>query len=458
MPSICICLADNPILSVFAFKPGERVNVHVSFENDLIPGRYRLQILDHKQNSRLNRYGKGLSDILVNNWPIPTAIRDEHLGIWQVKVDSVKNIREVRKAGREIGQSLSFSQIFFVEKSVRVEFPLLGGDIIYQLPELVPIVEEEIISEISPLETVIEVKEEVDVSTLDSEVITAISVIKVRGIGQTYANRLAKISVLTVSDLWNYKNRIYLAEVMRISDKRLEKMLEDAELLLSEKAEEIGQKDIKKDEDFIPDDLQVIKGITPAFVKKLKKIGIKSKTDLLDFKDVDLIKKILDISTNELGEILAPIGRIIEPDMIIKPEVIPPLNQPVINLKGIGKVTEGKINTVGIFTVQELLDSTFELLSGITTKKTYLKWMRSASDFTDIPISEDSETLDETKPSKGLLSLPGIGPKTLVKLNNLGIFSIEDILTFTESEQLRKALRMSISRFNDFIKKISSES
>ena len=121
MPSICICLANEPILSVFAYIPGEKINVHVAFENEQIPERYRLQILDHKQNSRLNRYGTGLTDILLNNWPIPTSIRDDHLGIWQVKVDHIKNARQTQKFNEKTENTISFSQIFFVEKNKKVE-------------------------------------------------------------------------------------------------------------------------------------------------------------------------------------------------------------------------------------------------------------------------------------------------------------------------------------------------
>ncbi|MHA1978024.1 MAG: helix-hairpin-helix domain-containing protein [Candidatus Hodarchaeales archaeon] len=455
MPSICICLSNNPILSVFAFKPGEKVNIHVAIENELIPGRYRLQILDHKQNSRLNRYGIGLSDIVVNDWPIPTAIRDDHLGIWQVKVDSIKNVRKVGKSRENIDNSLSFSQIFFVENSERIEFPLLGGDIIYQLPETISVVEEDVISE--PVETIVTIQEElVDTSTPTQSFTTEIPVIEVRGIGQTYAGRLAKIEVFTATDLWYHKDRIFLAEIMRISDKRLEKMLQDAKLLLSEKAEEIGRIDIEEDIEIIPDDLRMIKGITSTHIKRLNKIGIRSKTDLLDFQDINLLKKTFNVSTPDLSTILAPIGRIIEPESVRKPEIVKPLDQPVIVLKGIGKVTAGKLQSVGIITVQNLLDSSLEEVLGITSKNRYRKWMQTASQYTGVPLSDDSELEAVVASPNDLLSLPGIGSKTLEKLHALNIATLKDLITFEDTSRLRKALRMSESRFTSFISKISS--
>ena len=457
MPSICICLSNEPILSVFAYIPGEKINVHVAFENEQIPERYRLQILDHKQNSRLNRYGTGLTDILVNNWPIPTSIRDDHLGIWQVKVNHIKNARLTQKFNEKTEKTISFSQIFFVEKTKRVEYPLLGGDIIYQLPETIPKVEIDEILVGEDIAAIITIKEELAETSIPSTSLeTEIPIIEVRGIGQTYADRLAKIEVFTVSDLWNYEDRIYLAEIMRINDKRLEKMLQDAELLLSEKAEEISRVDIERDEEFVPDDLSMIQGITSTHIKRLKKIGVKSKTDLLDFQDIDLLKKTLNVSRPVLSEILAPIGRIIEPESVRKPELVKPLDQPVITIKGIGKVTAGKLQAVGINTVQSLLNSSFEDLGGITSKNTYRKWLQNASQHTGVPLPDDSEPETVTETSNDLQSLPGIGPKTLEKLHVLKIFTPQDLITFKNHTDLRKVLRMSELRFATFIDKISS--
>ena len=112
MPTICICLANDPVLRVFAFKPGEKINIHVAFESEQIPGRYRLQILDHKKNSRMNRYGTGLTDIVVDNWPIPVSIRDDHLGIWQVKVDGMNSVKEVRSLGKKAKRVYYLAKFF----------------------------------------------------------------------------------------------------------------------------------------------------------------------------------------------------------------------------------------------------------------------------------------------------------------------------------------------------------
>ncbi|PWI48305.1 hypothetical protein CEE45_07575 [Candidatus Heimdallarchaeota archaeon B3_Heim] len=457
MPTICICLANDPILSVFAFKPGEKINIHVAFESEQIPGRYRLQILDHKKNSRMNRYGIGLTDIVVDNWPIPVSIRDDHLGIWQVKVDGMNSVKEVRSLGEEGQKGISFSQIFFVEKTERVEYPLLGGDIIYQLPEILPIVEEEIIGISDPVVSVVALKEEkVEIPTPTSDFKAEIPITEVRGIGKTYTGRLAQIKVITVSDLWNYRDRINLAEIMRINDKRLEKMLQDAELLLSEKADEVSRIEVEKELEFVPDDLRMVKGITTSHINQLKRIGVKSKTNLLDFQDITLLKGTLRVSTTELSKMLASIGRIIEPESVRKQEPVKPLDQPVTVLKGIGKVTAGKLQSVGILTVQDLLNSSVEDLGGFATKKTYHKWKQNASHYAQFPLTDDSEVDDKSKIPDELLSLPGIGPKTVGKLHTLKIFTLLDLIVFEESERLRKVLRMSESRFTAFMEKLSS--
>ena len=58
MSTISIRKTKEPMHNVFAFIPGEKINIQVKF-GDQIPNHYRLQVLDHRNNSRLNRYGKG---------------------------------------------------------------------------------------------------------------------------------------------------------------------------------------------------------------------------------------------------------------------------------------------------------------------------------------------------------------------------------------------------------------
>ena len=91
MPSMRIFSTSNPMINVYSFKPGDKINIQVNFETRHIPHRYRLQIIDHNNNSRLNRYGGGSSNVIVENWPVPLNIRDNHFGIGFVKVDDTSN-------------------------------------------------------------------------------------------------------------------------------------------------------------------------------------------------------------------------------------------------------------------------------------------------------------------------------------------------------------------------------
>jgi nucleotidyltransferase/DNA polymerase involved in DNA repair len=98
------------------------------------------------------------------------------------------------------------------------------------------------------------------------------------------------------------------------------------------------------------------------------------------------------------------------------------------------------------------------MLSNITSEKTYQKWMRNASHYVGVPLTEDSEVQFVVESPSELLALPGIGLKTVEKLNVLNIFTLNDLISFEEPEILRKVLRMSESRFTAFIKKITGNS
>jgi predicted flap endonuclease-1-like 5' DNA nuclease len=453
MPNICICLAKDPLLSVYAYKPGEKINIQVMFDHfSEKPERYRLQILDHKRNPRLNRYGRGLDDIFVYDWPIPASIRSEHLGVWQIRVDRLSKNKE--KLHKRLEETIA-TQIFFVEEVERVEFPLLEG-------REVPLI---------PIEIVIP---EVEITTTGEAVLDAIPtdyrsvvddgteinigqtpVTTIRGIGQTYAARLAKIKVYSVSDFWYYKDRIYLAEVMKVSDQRLTKILQDAEIILSEEADQISRVEVEKLEEFVPDDLTTVYGINTKLIKKLASIGINSKTDLLDYEDLVKLRKTLKVSHDEMKKILASVGRIIEPEKVRKPISLEPREENVTKVKGIGVVTARKLSTVDIVTVGDLLESKFSTVEKVTTEKTYMKWMQSAADFADVSV-EITPSIDVLKEEiiNELLEIRGIGPKTVEKLNSLGITTKKQLVDFEDQEKVRKALRMSLNRFRSFIKSL----
>ena len=109
MNKISIQKAEDPISTVFAIIPGDKIRIQVKF-GERIPDRYRLQILDHRNNSRLNRYGKGTDEGIDLSWPVPRTIRAEHFGVWKIQIDA---------------DTESFCQTFYVEHFERIELPML---------------------------------------------------------------------------------------------------------------------------------------------------------------------------------------------------------------------------------------------------------------------------------------------------------------------------------------------
>ena len=68
------------------YSPGQILLFKAKFSS--IPDKYRLQIFDGKENARLNHYGKGTPDGINLNWPIPKTVREKHLGLWQISIDT----------------------------------------------------------------------------------------------------------------------------------------------------------------------------------------------------------------------------------------------------------------------------------------------------------------------------------------------------------------------------------
>ena len=432
MSMICICLADNPLAKVFSFTPGERVNISINFPEGAIPDYYRVRILDHRKNSRFNRYGKGSSEIFISNWPIPENIRNEHFGVWQILIDDKKN-----------NQIQPFGTFFFVEHQKRREFPMLDSGaprkllafpLEFEVPE-VPLVTEEISPEveveISPVSFEAKVPE---ISPELSEI--QLPVTKIKGLGNTYAVRLAKLSIYTVSDFWHHSDRTELAEIMRVSDKKLTSMLQDAEILLSEVSEkayiaEIAEKEV------IPDDLLAVKGIGVKSAERLVSIGIKQKSDLLDYEDIEKLKITLKVSQKKLSEILASVGRILEPVGVKPIESVDLLNQPVTIVSGIGAKTAEKLAKSGILTVGDLMNASYDELKVKVTLNQFNRFKTNVESLLGRESSVQAVKDDKSKLSIDDLSLiKGIGVKTAERLKNAGISSIADLANLTNYDEL----------------------
>ncbi|MFX0085928.1 MAG: helix-hairpin-helix domain-containing protein, partial [Candidatus Hodarchaeota archaeon] len=447
--TICVCLAKDPLRRIFAFEPGEKIHIHVSFEEGRIPEYYRLQILDNRRNSRLNRYGKGSSDIFVNNWPIPTTIRQEHLGVWQVWVND------------RADEKLAFGQFFFVEHVHRSESPLLEGLRVLQLPERVieipvtdqepiSILQEEFVEEIFASGDDERVPSEIGVSGVSIEdepaLVSKIPVTAVKGIGKTYSDRLAKISIYSISEFWYYTDREHLAEIMRVTDSRLIHMLQDAEIMLIQEAE---KKTViypgEELAEITTDDLLSIHGIGQTSVDRLAKIGIRSKSDLLDYKDLETLRKTLRMSQTRLEKTLASIGRIIVPAKVTVTKPIDPLIQSVTNVKGIGIKTAEKLSMNGIITIQDLINSDYSKLRGIP-KTSYLRWKKNAATQIGQPLDEKLPIVQKKVKLSELSSIQGIGVKTAEKLNRAGISTIIELSNHPDLNELAKKTKLSKKR------------
>ncbi|UCG04304.1 MAG: hypothetical protein JSW11_10020 [Candidatus Heimdallarchaeota archaeon] len=415
MSSISIWKAKNPMYKVFAVVPGEMINIQVTF-GDQIPYQYRLQILDKRNNSRLNRYGKGSDQGIELTWPIPRTIRDEHHGIWRIQVET---------------DIFSLDQKFYVEHIERIEPPMLAAGPLKLVEEYIeaPVVTEEIIPE-----PYIQTKEVIYPSE------TAVTAIK--GIGKTYASRLVKLQVYSISEFLGYPDRVSLAEVMRVSDTKLLHMLEDAKFLISK---EVERSITPEEYTPIPEDLLSISGIGPKSIERLAKLGISSRADLLNFDDMETLRKTLRMSMSRLIKVLASIGKSVDFPEVIEPEALDPLYQRVTSIKGIGTKTAQKLNQRGILTVQDLLNSSFALFKDSTSEKTYNKWKKNAAIFAgqeyDIPSSPSRPPFEEVN----LTSITGIGTKTAHQLNTVGIMTLKDLVE-VDLEELERNLRVSRRR------------
>jgi len=418
MSSISICKAKNPKYKVFAVVPGEMINIQVTFGSK-IPYQYRLQILDKRNNSRLNRYGKGSDQGIELTWPIPRTIRDEHHGIWRIQVET---------------DIFSFDEKFYVEHMERIEPPMLAAGIIPVEP-----VEEYVVPPVKiPQEERIP-----DFYILAEEAISTseTSVTAIKGIGKTYANRLVKLQIYSISEFLSYPDRVSLAEVMRISDTKLHHMLQDAKFLIK-KEEEVP---LVPEETTIPQDLLSISGIGPKSIDRLAKLGISSRSDLVSFDDLETLRKTLRMSMPRLTRVLESIGKPVDFPKDIEQEVLDPLAQLVTSVKGIGTKTAQKLKQQGVVTVQDLLNSSFALFKESTSEKTYNKWKRNAAMFAGQKYERPPPSTRVSADEVNLTSITGVGEKIAQQLNAAGIMTLKDLIN-CDLEELSEKTQVSKKR------------
>ncbi|MFW9904990.1 MAG: helix-hairpin-helix domain-containing protein [Candidatus Thorarchaeota archaeon] len=417
MSSISIWKTKYPMYKIFAVVPGEMINIQVIF-GDQIPYQYRLQILDKRNNSRLNRYGRGSDKGIELSWPIPSTIRNEHHGVWRILVDT---------------DIFSFDHTFYVEHIERIEPPMLAAGPLEIVEEVAA---EEMLE--MPLDISLEPYIQPEKGIYPSET----SVTAIKGIGKIYAGRLVKLEIYSISEFLAYPDHISLAEVMRISDTKLRNMLQDAKFLLS--------KEIESPLTFAkatstPEDLLSIRGIGPKSIERLTKLGILSRADLVNFEDLEVLRKTLRMSMSRLINVLESIGKTADFPEVIEPEVLDPLLHRVTSIKGIGAKTAQKLKQRGILTVQDLLNTSFELFKDSTTEKTYNKWKRNAAVFTGQEFEDLFSSPRIQTEEASLTSIKGIGVKIAQQLNSVGIMSLKD-LVIADLEDLTEKLRISRKR------------
>ncbi len=115
------------------------------------------------------------------------------------------------------------------------------------------------------------------------------------------------------------------------------------------------------------------------------------------------------------------------------------------SIRGIGKKTAEQLYNAGIFSIQDLIEADPEQLSKKilqnTGKKISIKkiisWQQAGArmlgiEAPSLPVQQPvitAETSSSTKGEDSLLSIPGIGKKTLDKLALVNVYSIEDLAT-----------------------------
>ncbi|MHA2296603.1 MAG: helix-hairpin-helix domain-containing protein [Candidatus Hodarchaeales archaeon] len=397
-----------------------KLHVRILFQEDSIPDHYRMQILDSCQNSRLNRYGKGSKEGIELDWPIPKSIREDHFGIWQIKVES---------------DTGTFSQIFHVELIERTVTSMLAGTRMLALPESSLSVPTEVgekllttsreVAIASPSNEKEPVPSIIDISQVfyDSQ----LPVIEVKGIGKTFAERLEQYEIHTVLEFYNYPDRTYLGEIMRISDSKLSRMLDNAKIVLNQqvsvtRSQEVPEKSASKTSDLLD-----LPGIGPKTVRKLEELGISAIADLLVFEDRETLRKTLRMSQPRFERFLTSHEKPLVPASILTTRTIDPLTQPVIKIKGIGAKTAEKLTRVGILTVNNLLESVYTDLKGVTSESTFKKWKDYADKLANQPLGNKGLAIKASK-DHDITSIAGIGIKTAERLEKAGVKSITDFI------------------------------
>jgi len=86
MLNYSLTASKNLKKNLYSFNPGEFICFSANFT--AIPPKFRLRILDQKENTRFNHYNSGNDIGIFIHWRIPNSLRKDHLGIWQIVIDT----------------------------------------------------------------------------------------------------------------------------------------------------------------------------------------------------------------------------------------------------------------------------------------------------------------------------------------------------------------------------------
>ncbi len=132
------------------------------------------------------------------------------------------------------------------------------------------------------------------------------------------------------------------------------------------------------------------------------------------------------------------------------------LGVPVIELKGIGRTYETRLNRAGIFTTSQLIKYSPEKLAEITNARISRckEWISQAKQIENEdrhPLRERTKsTLSTSNESISIEKVKGIGPTYARRLRSVGINTVGDLIKM-EPEQIKEITKAPISRIHQWV-------
>ncbi len=394
--------------------------------------------------------------------------KTRHFGQWKFKINGVT----------EDGQEYEYYKPFKLVKKISEELYYPKGDDYYVNYFFVPGIFEKVVNLTSDkvaFPYTSDEKEEVDMEAVEEvkldafeeypEVIADFDVTGppslIYGIGPKTERMLIKAGYTTALSVARTNAEI-MARVLDVSINKTTKWVHRGQIEIFGRILEYSEEIVTKNEyevnkQFPP---SAIPGIGPTIEKILVNFGYTSVMDIAN-SDVQTLTENIKISEKRANDWINNAKIILEKqkgnaavdkvedekevDITIDKEKMEKVKGiPVIKIKGIGKTIETKLNIIGIYTVNDLINTEIGELSKKTgiSEKRIKAWINGINSL---------DTKQDTKDEMELTKISGVGKKTAEKLNNAGITSIKKLATTTDIEQLSKISSISINKLLKYI-------